>query len=130
MGVQLQAPTTQKDVATPRVSGSLDAHYAPRTPMRVVAAAQLMAVLAELNRAGKSVGLLAHTAVSASCPAHAWCLLPDEPEGFARGFYAALRELDQRDNDLIVVEAIPDGAGWMAVADRLRRAACGAAESA
>lgn len=130
IGVQLQAPTTPKDGATPRVSGSLDAHYAPRTPMRVVEAARLMAVFSELNRAGKSVGLLAHTAVSASCPAHAWCLLPDEPEGFARGFYAALRELDQRDNDLIVVEAIPAGADWMAVADRLRRAACGAGESA
>ena len=130
IGVLPETPATKKDAATPRVSGSLDAHYAPRTPMRIVATAQLSETLAELNRAGKSVGLLAHAVSSASCPAHSWCLLPDEPEGFARGFYAALRELDQGDNDLIVVEAIPSGADWMAVADRLRRAACGAGESA
>jgi L-threonylcarbamoyladenylate synthase len=51
--------------------------------------------------------------------------LPDEPEGYARGLYAALRELDQQANELIVVENIPETASWAAVADRLRRSACG-----
>jgi L-threonylcarbamoyladenylate synthase len=51
--------------------------------------------------------------------------LPDDPEGYARGLYAALRELDQAGNDVIVVENIPAEPAWAAVADRLRRAARG-----
>ena len=45
---------------------------------------------------------------------------------FAQGFYAALRELDEAHAELIVIEALPDNNAWSAIADRLRRAACGA----
>jgi L-threonylcarbamoyladenylate synthase len=57
---------------------------------------------------------------------HAWRMLPADPEGYARGLYAALRALDQAEADMIVVEDIPATAAWVAVADRLRRAVCGA----
>ena len=50
---------------------------------------------------------------------------PADPDGYAHGVYAALRELDQAGNEVIVVEAIPDAPEWAAVADRMRRAACG-----
>ena len=36
-----------------------------------------------------------------------------------------LHELDHAGVDLIAVEALPEGAGWAAVADRLRRAVAG-----
>ena len=52
--------------------------------------------------------------------------LPAAPEAYARGLYSAFRQLDQAGNDLILVEAVPDEPRWAAVADRLRRAACGA----
>ena len=94
-------------------------------PMRVVATAQLPEVLRSVKESGKSFGLLAHTKQPGLVPLHALRQLPDEPEGYARGLYAALRELDQAGNDLIVVEDIPGEPGWAAVADRLRRAACG-----
>ena len=58
--------------------------------------------------------------------AHTLRRLPDDPEAYARGLYAALRQLDQAGNDLILVEAVPNEPRWAAVADRLRRAACGA----
>jgi L-threonylcarbamoyladenylate synthase len=48
------------------------------------------------------------------------------PARYASALYAALRELDQAGADLIVVEEIPATPAWAAVADRLRRAACGA----
>jgi L-threonylcarbamoyladenylate synthase len=125
IGVRPELPGTSADDGTPRVSGSLDAHYAPLTPMRVVTTNQLPEVLHELRTGGKTFGLLAHSALPGLVPPHAVRRLPDEPEGYARGVYAALRELDQAGNDLIVVEAIPAGHPWAAVADRLRRAACG-----
>lgn len=125
IGVLPELPEAQQKGNAPRVSGSLDAHYAPLTAMRVVPTAQLADVLLELKNKGKCFGLLAHTRLPGLVPKHALRQLPDEPEGYARGLYAALRELDQAGNDFIVVEDIPNHAGWVAVADRLRRAACG-----
>ena len=112
--------------AAPRVSGSLDAHYAPQTPMRVVTSAQLAQVIGEMQQVGRRCGLLARTGQGPQILLHSMRQLPDEPEGYARGLYAALRELDQAGNDVIVVETIPVEPAWAAVADRLRRAACGA----
>lgn len=129
IGILTETPSAKSGGQIPRVSGSLDAHYAPLTPMRVVDRAALTDVLSELRSAGKSVGLLAHTQQVGQVPSHSLRQLPENPEGFARGFYAALRELDQAGNDLIVVEALPTGVEWAAVADRLRRAACGAGEA-
>jgi L-threonylcarbamoyladenylate synthase len=49
--------------------------------------------------------------------------LPGDPAGFARGLYAALRSLEERGCASIAVEAVPDGAAWEAIRDRLSRAA-------
>ena len=124
IGVMPELPGLEPGEA-PRVSGALDAHYAPLTPMRMVAGEQLPEVLRGLKAEGKCVGLLACSEQPALVPPHALRRLPADPEGYARGLYAGLRELDQAGNDLIVVEAIPAGPAWAAVADRLRRAACG-----
>lgn len=125
IGKTLELPGAQADGDKPRVSGSLDAHYAPLTPLRVVAAEQLPEALRLLKESGKCFGVLARSQQAGLVPPHSLRQLPDEPEGYARGLYAALRELDQAGNDVIVVEGIPSTAAWAAVADRLRRAACG-----
>ena len=59
---------------------------------------------------------------------HVWKMLPAEPVGYAHDLYAALRDMDHAGVDLIVVEALPAGAEWAAVADRLRRAVAGAGQ--
>ncbi len=122
-------PETQNTASAPRVSGSLDAHYAPLTPMRVVATAQLEEAMSDLRAGGMRFGLLAYSQGLQGVQPDALRLLPDEPEGYARGLYAALRELDQAGNKIIVVEAIPEATEWAAVADRLRRAACGSGKA-
>jgi L-threonylcarbamoyladenylate synthase len=48
-----------------------------------------------------------------------------DPAGYAHDLYAHLRALDALGVDLIVVEALPEEAAWLAVRDRLSRAACG-----
>jgi L-threonylcarbamoyladenylate synthase len=128
IGVLPELPVMRSDENAPRVSGSLDAHYAPLTPMRLVASTQLLEQIDHCRSSGTPPAVLAHSLAGkflAHVPRHALRCLPDEPEGYARGLYAALRELDQSGNALILVEAIPQEAGWAAVADRLRRAACG-----
>src|SRR5262249_11262615 len=53
----------------------------------------------------------------------AWRVLPSEPEGAARELYAALRALDALGAHAILVEEVPPGPAWLAVRDRLTRAA-------
>ncbi len=124
IGEMPELPETMKSAGVPRVSGSLDAHYAPRTPMRLVTTQNLGGVVEELQRTGRRYSLLMHSDLPLPS-AHSHCQLPDVPDGYARGLYAALRELDQAGGDVILVEAIPETREWDAVADRLRRATCG-----
>ncbi|MBL8398990.1 MAG: threonylcarbamoyl-AMP synthase [Candidatus Accumulibacter sp.] len=108
----------------PRVSGSLAAHYAPQTPLRMVSSERLEHTLLTLLAKGQRCGVLCRQ----PCPVSADAVrrvLPDEPTGYAFALYAVLRELDQRDLDLILVEEIPPTAAWRAVADRLGRAVHG-----
>jgi L-threonylcarbamoyladenylate synthase len=112
------------DSTAPRVSGSLTAHYAPRTSLRLVPAATL-------ENALRTAG--ARTAVIARRPAlpipHGnWIAAPHDAAGYAHDLYANLRALDASDADLILVEAPPEGEGWDAVHDRLGRAAAGSGD--
>jgi L-threonylcarbamoyladenylate synthase len=110
------------DSAAPRASGTLDAHYAPRTPVALVDAEQLPATLQRLAAAGRCVALLSYAAPPCE-PSAGQCNLPATPDGYAHGLYAALRALDARQADIILVEQPPTDGQWQAVGDRLRRAA-------
>ena len=124
IGEMPELPDSMKPAGVPRVSGSLDAHYAPLTPMRLVATTGIAQAIEMEQRAGKRCGVLLYT--EQMLPhVHSSCQLLGTPDGYARGLYAALRELDQAGNEVILVEAIPAIPAWNAVADRLRRAACG-----
>lgn len=46
LGSTVQSP----DVSAPRVSGSLDAHYAPRTPLALIESSQLIALIQKLQQ--------------------------------------------------------------------------------
>ena len=52
-----------------------------------------------------------------------WRVLPPDPDAYARQLYAQLRELDELNLELILLEVPPDTPPWEAVRDRLRRAA-------
>lgn len=110
----------------PRVSGSLAAHYAPRTPMKKVASARLRDFLNAFRHSGRCCAVIAHTQPPlADCPHH-WTMLPADPAGYARGLYAALREADASGRAMIVIEATAEDLAWSAVNDRLSRALAGA----
>ncbi len=104
--------------AAPRVSGSLAAHYAPRTPMR-------MASEAEIGAAGRDCAVL--TRAGESTPGqHAMAIdAPFDAAGYAHELYANLRALDASGARLILVQTLPDTADWDAVHDRLGRAVTG-----
>ncbi|MBI5790815.1 MAG: threonylcarbamoyl-AMP synthase [Rhodocyclales bacterium] len=109
----------------PRVSGSLEAHYAPRTPLHLAAATDIAWVATRALDAGRRVALLAPQAPGMAHENLIWRPADTDPERFAHDLYARLRELDALSCDLILVVAPPEDEAWRAVADRLRRAAAG-----
>ncbi len=112
--------------SVPRVSGSLAAHYAPRTAMKKVPGARLRDFLNAFRHSGRRCAVIAHSQPPlADCP-HPWIMLPADPAGYARGLYAAMREADASGAAMIVIEATPDDGAWSAVNDRLGRALAGA----
>jgi L-threonylcarbamoyladenylate synthase len=101
----------------PRAPGRLASHYAPASPVRLVPVSTLERDVEEGE---------AHSVLALRPPPPAfdgtWLRLPADPEGYARGLYAALRALDAEGRP-ILVEAPPQGPEWEAVNDRLARAA-------
>ena len=106
---------------TPRVSGSLNAHYAPRTPAQIVSSTKLNQVLG--SRAGQRIAVLSFSPTRTPGTLH-W-LASRTPKVYAHNLYAHLRAMDVSGCELIVIEAPPEGAGWDGINDRLKRAATG-----
>jgi L-threonylcarbamoyladenylate synthase len=106
----------EKAPTSPRHSGGLERHYAPRTPARMVPA---HALDKEISK-GKSVAVLAFSRPDERV--EFWLRMPREPQAYAQRLYAALRELDSAGCEQILVEAPPQGVEWEAVRDRLKRA--------
>ncbi len=117
------------DSAAPRVSGSLDAHYAPRTPVALVDAEALEPLLHRLASAGRRYALMhrslpgAGSAGSARTGLMASLTMPAGADAYAHQLYAGLREMDAAGAELIVVERPPVDDVWQGINDRLRRAA-------
>lgn len=119
-------PAIETAEGAPRVSGSLAAHYAPRTPMRLVAPERLLDLLNAMRHSGRHCAVISHSQPPQAGMPHVWKMLPADATGYAHDLYAALRELDHAEAELIVVEALPETSDWAAVNDRLRRAVAGA----
>ena len=125
-----------KQEPAPRVSGSLAAHYAPLTPLKLLSAAKLHTEMNALLDAGKRVAVLAFAAPPTLKPSPVgvgirnarrlvWITGDAEAAGYAQGLYANLRTLDAAATAMILIEAPPVSAPWDAVNDRLSRAAVG-----
>lgn len=112
----------------PRVSGTLESHYAPNAKVRLMDARALQT----------AVDLLSETIAPAGSPAIAiygrtvlkqiprqilFRRMPDDAQAVAQQLFAVLREFDAASVKLIWVETPPDNETWEGVLDRLSRAA-------
>ena len=120
-------PVRSRGGEAPRASGTLDAHYAPRTPLRALATHDLLAAV---------VTAPACVAVIAMQPAPAgldtnrvlWLTMPHDADTYARTLYARLREADASAVTCILLETPPDAPEWQAIRDRLGRAVLGSGQ--
>ncbi len=101
-----------------RAAGMLASHYAPHAPMRIVD---------EVDSVALEPGDVLIRPRPAEAPASAasgrnviW--LPADPEGFAEGLYAALRDADRACEGEIVVVRPAEGRLSAAINDRLEKA--------
>jgi L-threonylcarbamoyladenylate synthase len=119
LAAALGVDVAEKGQSSPRHSGGLERHYAPRTPARLVATHELDR---EIARLGDKVAVLAFSRPDERVDF--WLRMPRDPASYAQKLYAALRELDGAECEQILIESPPGSAPWAAVLDRLRRA-CG-----
>jgi len=121
----LGAPLRGASAAAPRASGTLAAHYAPRTPASLVARDVLHAELLQLCDRDERVAVMARTSAPETPFDGVWITAPDDATRYAHDLYDNLRRLDAADADVILVESVPDGDDWHAIRDRLARATHG-----
>ena len=111
------------DQQSPRVPGSLPAHYAPQTPMTIVPAGEVDAQAAALSQGGRRVAVLAQRLPLKAHKYVTWINAGRRPEQYAQDLYANLRTLDKAGCAQLLVQDVPHDERWDAVRDRLLRAA-------
>jgi len=117
----LLAPLGESAVERPRVPGLLESHYAPGLPLKIVHPDEIENYLRA--RPGTPVAVLSRRGRPRDSKATLWQVAPEMPDDYARLLYATLRLLDLSGCRLIVVEALPALPEWIAIRDRLSRAA-------
>lgn len=119
----LGEPPTVRAGGAPRAPGCLPSHYAPDTPLRLVATAAIGPTVRSLLALGQSVAVLSvHPPATGQAGCH-WLLMPADPWEYGHVLYARLREIDTWRCRCILVELPPATMEWEAVRDRLGRAA-------
>jgi L-threonylcarbamoyladenylate synthase len=113
------APTvSERPMPSP---GMLSRHYAPRTPLELAEDGGRGRV-EELRRAGLRVGWLTFDPAEAGRGGTV-VVMPLDARQYAARLYATLHQMDAAGLDRLVAALPPDTPEWLAVRDRLRRAA-------
>lgn len=126
LGLPLTAPNAQ----SPRAPGTLEKHYAPRTPVMLVEGDLIDELARSFVRQDKRVAVLARNARQPLIDKLVWIAAPEAAACYAHDLYSNLRQLDAAGCDVMLVEEPPPAIEWTAVRDRLGRAAAGAGAEA
>lgn len=113
--------------ASLRAPGMLEAHYAPSTPLQMVPTHGLAETARRCVADGQRVGILSIETDADLPPCSGTEVqrfaLPRNAEVYGQRLYAVLREADAAGLHRLLVEQVPEGEAWLAVRDRLSRAA-------
>lgn len=118
----LQTEVVTKVAHKTRAPGMMAVHYAPNTMAYLCSSDTLVRNAHEQFAQGRRLGLLVFDCQDAAWPTEHVIQLPRLSESYEPALYRALRELDQQQCDLILIEQPPDEELWQAVNDRLGKA--------
>lgn len=116
------APAGSEPMPSP---GMFPRHYSPHTPLECIEPGKESERLAQLLSKKRRVGWVTFTNPGEIIIPSELLLrvLPSDPTGYAAQLYAVLHELDVAGLDRILVTLPPDDDVWLALRDRLGRAA-------
>jgi len=117
--LQQQVATQKKNA--PRVSGSLESHYAPVTRTRLMPTPELKLFLREVGQQNT----FAFIVWSEVGEGRNVIQMSSDSRQYAHDLYHVMRELDKKGLQEIIIEAVPEMIEWDAIRDRLQRAAHG-----
>lgn len=105
--------------------GTRARHYAPRSRVAAVTVADLGAALRSADGPRVVLGRAADVPAASVAPPHRRIGLPDDPAGFGRRLYAAVREADAFGGETMILLVMPAASGdeeaWGPIRDRLSR---------
>jgi L-threonylcarbamoyladenylate synthase len=116
-------PLLDADAAAPRASGTLEAHYAPAAPLRVMSASKLHTALQLLGKSPLKLAVYSTSRPAGMAAGVCHRVMPARADAAAHELFSVLREFDAERAQLIWVEEPPATPEWEGVRDRLRRAA-------
>jgi L-threonylcarbamoyladenylate synthase len=128
LATKTRSTISESNLSVPRVSGSLSAHYAPKTKLLVYDPKNANTTFSEVNEVAgfKKIAWVHFPQAQLSLRnVTKELVLPVESKSLARELYAMLRHLDSLNVDCIFFEQLPDGIEWDAIRDRLGRASVG-----
>lgn len=108
---------------SPKVSGSLPSHYAPKSEMRLVSGEGLDEYLKNHDDEGVRFGVLTFRRDFQSANCAIVISAPLDPFSYATLLYESLQRIDAINPKLILVESVPQTEEWEGIRDRLERAA-------
>jgi len=115
----IKIPVLLAQKNAPRVSGSLESHYAPQTKMILMEREELISYVEKINF---PVAVLVRKPLSTKNKSVQVILMPEDAKNYAHDLYRILRELDHRSFNELLVERVPLTSDWIAITDRLKRA--------
>ncbi len=110
----------------PHTPGSEKSHYAPTKPLYLLETKVLEETIMHLTQQGKRVGVLSFKPrpEKITTASSEWLQMPDDPNHYAARLYENLHTLDNIATiDIILVGSVPHTEPWLAIQDRLERAA-------
>jgi L-threonylcarbamoyladenylate synthase len=118
----LQQMVAAEKVNAPRVSGSLESHYAPETQTVLVRSEDLQPFFEAVAESDLPRVLLCYSHFGMHPSGVEVIAMPDNAKAYAYDLYRVLRDVDKKNFRQIVIEVVPDQPEWAAVRDRLLRA--------
>lgn len=113
--------TQQKNI---RTSGDQLSHYAPITPVKLVASKDMQLLVATYLQQQKNFSVLSLHSKLEFLPTNIyWQQISNDVQIYMHDLYANLRTHDALKNTEIIIEMPPHSDAWLAVLDRLTRAA-------
>ena len=106
--------------------GQLPRHYSPSAELKILSwrdGGDLLSKIKNQKSKMERIHVIAHTVIPSGEGFARVSVIPHDAEAFARAIYAELHQCDELGAERIIVEALPEGNEWHAIADRLKRAA-------